>query len=59
MIEFAAALAGTNSRSNWLTAGIDGDVTIRLEVPRSETAAIMKLFLLGKKPLVVTIRVDE
>jgi hypothetical protein len=58
-ITFIAALAGTNSAAKWLTLGSDNDGKVVLEVPASELASLMRLTLLVKKSLRVTIEEGE
>ncbi len=55
MIEFHACLAGTNTSTRPITIGNEGDAKVIFEVSSSELAAIMRLALMGKKLLRVTV----
>ncbi len=57
-IVFHANLAGTNTSSRWLTLSNEGDSKVVLEASASELASIMRLSLLGKRLLRITVEVE-
>ena len=54
-IVFHASLAGTNSSARWLTLSNEGDAKVVLETSASELASIMRLSLVGKRLLRITV----
>ena len=57
-IVFRCNLAGTNTSSRWLTLSNEGDAKVVLEASATELAAIMRLSLLGKRSLRVTVEAE-
>lgn len=55
---FHANLAGTNTSSRWLTLSNEGDSKIVLEASATELANIMRLSMLGKKNLRITVEAE-
>lgn len=55
-VRFIATLAGVNTRSSPITIHADGDARLVFEVPQSELANVMRLSLLSKRSLIVTVR---